>query len=138
MFAHLGRPPNCLLTVYTKSLAWQAVCGRDGLWVEFAADARVTVIEPRFVAGLPDEQAALAAALCSLEFACTFAEGSPQMCKEFSLYIPLLWSQRSIIRLMTVPRLSATIELQFERANQGDQQPFDGWLLVVFMTGERT
>ncbi|MBN1813677.1 MAG: nickel-dependent lactate racemase [Anaerolineae bacterium] len=43
----------------------QLAYGRDSLWVEFPDDARVTVIEPRFVAGLPDERAALVAALRS-------------------------------------------------------------------------
>lgn len=43
----------------------QLAYGRDGLWVEFP-DA-VTVIEPRFVTGLPDERAALVAALRSPE-----------------------------------------------------------------------
>jgi nickel-dependent lactate racemase len=37
--------------------------GREGLWIELPDDAPVTVIEPRFVPGLPDEQAALVAAL---------------------------------------------------------------------------
>lgn len=37
--------------------------GRDGLTVEFPDDAPITVIEPRFVEGLPDERAALLAAL---------------------------------------------------------------------------
>jgi nickel-dependent lactate racemase len=39
--------------------------GRDGLWVNLPDDAPVTVIEPQFVPGLPDERAALAAALRS-------------------------------------------------------------------------
>ncbi len=37
--------------------------GREGLWIELPDDAPLTVIEPRFVPGLPDEQAALTAAL---------------------------------------------------------------------------
>ena len=37
--------------------------GRDGLWVELPDDAPVTVIEPQFVAGLSDEDAAITAAL---------------------------------------------------------------------------
>jgi len=36
--------------------------GRDGLWVELP-DRNVTVVEPRFVAGLPDEKAAITQAL---------------------------------------------------------------------------
>ncbi len=39
--------------------------GRDGLWLDWPDDWPVTVIEPRFVAGLPDERAALEAALRS-------------------------------------------------------------------------
>jgi nickel-dependent lactate racemase len=41
--------------------------GRDGLWVDLPDDAPVTVIEPQFVPGLPDERAALVAALRSPE-----------------------------------------------------------------------
>lgn len=37
--------------------------GREGLWVELPDDAPITVIEPRFIAGLPDERAAITAAL---------------------------------------------------------------------------
>ncbi len=36
--------------------------GRDGLWVDLP-DRNVTVVEPRFVAGLPDEEAAITQAL---------------------------------------------------------------------------
>ncbi|HEY72988.1 MAG TPA: nickel-dependent lactate racemase [Thermoflexia bacterium] len=36
--------------------------GRDGLWVDLP-DRNVTVVEPRFVAGLPDEKAAITQAL---------------------------------------------------------------------------
>ena len=39
--------------------------GREGLSVELPQDAPVTIIEPRFVPGLPDEQAALVTALRS-------------------------------------------------------------------------
>ena len=39
--------------------------GRTGLTIELPDDAPVTVIEPRFVPGLPDEQAAIVAALRS-------------------------------------------------------------------------
>jgi lactate racemase len=39
--------------------------GRDGLWMDLPDDAPVTVIEPQFVPGLPDERAALIAALRS-------------------------------------------------------------------------
>ncbi len=39
--------------------------GRDGLGIDLPDDAPVTVIEPQFVPGLPDERAALAAALRS-------------------------------------------------------------------------
>jgi nickel-dependent lactate racemase len=45
----------------------QLAYGRDGLWVAFPDDALVTVVEPRFVTGLPDERAALVAALRSPE-----------------------------------------------------------------------
>ena len=41
--------------------------GRDGLWVDLPDDAPVTVIEPQFVPGLPDERAAWVAALRSPE-----------------------------------------------------------------------
>ena len=36
--------------------------GREGLWVDLP-DRNVTVVEPRFVAGLPDEEAAIVQAL---------------------------------------------------------------------------
>ncbi len=39
--------------------------GREGLWIELPDDAPVTVIEPQYVPGLPDEQAAIRAALRS-------------------------------------------------------------------------
>jgi len=39
--------------------------GREGLWVDLSDDAPVTIVEPRFVPGLPDEQAALVEALRS-------------------------------------------------------------------------
>jgi nickel-dependent lactate racemase len=39
--------------------------GREGLWVDLPDDAPVTVIEPRFVPGLPDERGALVEALRS-------------------------------------------------------------------------
>jgi nickel-dependent lactate racemase len=39
--------------------------GREGLWIELPEDAPVTVIEPQFVPGLPDERAAITAALRS-------------------------------------------------------------------------
>ena len=38
--------------------------GRTGLWVDLP-DGNVTVVEPRFVEGLPDEEAALRDALCN-------------------------------------------------------------------------
>jgi len=38
--------------------------GKEGLWVNLPGGARVTVLEPRFVPGLPDEPAAIRAALC--------------------------------------------------------------------------
>jgi len=38
--------------------------GKEGLWVNLPDGARVTVLEPRFVPGLPDEPAAIRAALC--------------------------------------------------------------------------
>ena len=37
--------------------------GRDGLWVDLPDDASITVVEPRFVPGLPDERAAILQAL---------------------------------------------------------------------------
>jgi nickel-dependent lactate racemase len=37
--------------------------GKDGLWINLPDGARVTVLEPRFVPGLPDETAAIRAAL---------------------------------------------------------------------------
>ncbi len=37
--------------------------GRKGLWIDLP-DQNVTVMEPRFVAGLPDERAAIIRALC--------------------------------------------------------------------------
>ena len=37
--------------------------GRDGLWIDLPGDAPVTVIEPRAVPGLPDEEAAIVDAL---------------------------------------------------------------------------
>jgi nickel-dependent lactate racemase len=37
--------------------------GRDGLWIDLPDDAPITVVEPRFVPGLPDEQAAILQAL---------------------------------------------------------------------------
>ena len=37
--------------------------GRDGLWIDLPDEASVTVIEPRFVPGLPDEQATITDAL---------------------------------------------------------------------------
>jgi len=43
----------------------QLAYGREGLWIELPEDAPVTVIEPQFVPGLPDEQAAITAALRS-------------------------------------------------------------------------
>jgi nickel-dependent lactate racemase len=43
----------------------QLAYGREGLWIELPEDAPVTVIEPQFVPGLFDEQAAIAAALRS-------------------------------------------------------------------------
>jgi nickel-dependent lactate racemase len=39
--------------------------GRTGLWIDLPDDAPVTVVEPQFVPGLPDERAALTAALRS-------------------------------------------------------------------------
>ncbi len=39
--------------------------GRTGLWIELPDDVPVTVIEPEFVPGLPDEQAAITRALRS-------------------------------------------------------------------------
>ena len=39
--------------------------GREGLWVDLPDDAPITVVEPRFVPGLPDERAALVEALRS-------------------------------------------------------------------------
>jgi len=39
--------------------------GREGLWIKLPEDAPVTVIEPQFVPGVPDEQAAIRAALRS-------------------------------------------------------------------------
>ena len=39
--------------------------GRSGLWIDLPDDAPVTVIEPRFVPGLPDEQSAIIEALRS-------------------------------------------------------------------------
>jgi len=39
--------------------------GREGLWIDLPDDAPVTVIEPRFVPGLPDEPAAVRQALRS-------------------------------------------------------------------------
>jgi nickel-dependent lactate racemase len=41
----------------------QLAYGREGLWIELPEDAPVTVIEPQFVPGLPDEQTAITAAL---------------------------------------------------------------------------
>jgi nickel-dependent lactate racemase len=52
-----------------RDMKIQLAYGRDGLVVEFPDDA-VTVIEPRFVAGLPDERAALVAALRSPKGTC--------------------------------------------------------------------
>jgi nickel-dependent lactate racemase len=43
----------------------QLAYSREGLWIELPEDAPVTVIEPQFVPGLLDEQAAIAAALRS-------------------------------------------------------------------------
>lgn len=37
--------------------------GRDGLWIDLPDDAPTTVVEPRFVPGLPDERAAIVQAL---------------------------------------------------------------------------
>jgi lactate racemase len=37
--------------------------GREGLWIDLPDDAPVTVIEPRFVPGLPDERVAIVQAL---------------------------------------------------------------------------
>ncbi|RLC70826.1 MAG: nickel-dependent lactate racemase [Chloroflexi bacterium] len=37
--------------------------GKEGLWVTLPDEARVTVLEPKFVPGLPDEQAAIREAL---------------------------------------------------------------------------
>ena len=37
--------------------------GREGLWIDLPDDAPVTVIEPRFVPGLPDERTAIIQAL---------------------------------------------------------------------------
>jgi len=45
----------------------QLAYGRDGLWVDLPDGAPVTVVEPRFVPGLPDERAALVRALRSPE-----------------------------------------------------------------------
>ncbi|MBN1886436.1 MAG: DUF2088 domain-containing protein, partial [Thermoflexales bacterium] len=39
--------------------------GRDGLWIDLPSDASVTVVESQFTPGLPDEQAAIVAALRS-------------------------------------------------------------------------
>jgi len=33
--------------------------GKEGLWVTLPDEARVTVLEPKFVPGLPDEPAAI-------------------------------------------------------------------------------
>ena len=41
--------------------------GHGGLWVDLPDDVPVTVIEPQFVPGLPDERAALVSALRSPE-----------------------------------------------------------------------
>ena len=45
----------------------QLAYGRDGLWVDLPDDVLVTIIEPQFVPGLPDERAALVSALRSPE-----------------------------------------------------------------------
>jgi nickel-dependent lactate racemase len=37
--------------------------GRDGLWLDLPDEAPITVVEPRFVPGLPDEEAAILQAL---------------------------------------------------------------------------
>jgi len=39
--------------------------GRDGLWIDLPSDALVTIIEPQFTPGLPDERGAITAALRS-------------------------------------------------------------------------
>lgn len=39
--------------------------GRDGIWIDLPGGADVTVVEPRFVEGLPDEAAAIRAALAA-------------------------------------------------------------------------
>ncbi|RLC65900.1 MAG: nickel-dependent lactate racemase [Chloroflexi bacterium] len=43
----------------------QLAYGREGLWVDLPDDAPVTIVEPRFSPGLPDEQAAITQALRS-------------------------------------------------------------------------
>lgn len=43
----------------------QLAYGRSGLWIELPDEAPVTVIEPQYVPGLPDERAAIVAALQS-------------------------------------------------------------------------
>jgi len=43
----------------------QLAYGRDGLWIDLPDDAAVTIIEPQFAPGLPDEQATITEALRS-------------------------------------------------------------------------
>lgn len=49
----------------SRKVRRQLAYGREGLWIELPEDAPVTVIEPQFVPGLPDERTAIEAALRS-------------------------------------------------------------------------
>ena len=58
-------PSAELRTGELRTTRLQLAYGREGLWIELPEDAPVTVIEPQFVPGLADEQAAITAALRS-------------------------------------------------------------------------